>query len=120
MDLTAAINPVVQAGHAPRMTADSAGTLSAGFAERLADAQRTEDEAHDAARQLVGMSLILPLLKQARNDPFKSDLFHGGRGEEAFGGQWDQMIADRLAGRGAGGLVDALAARFAVGGASHG
>lgn len=75
-------------------------------------AEGTDDRVREVAEQLVGQALFLPLLKQARENPFKSDLFHGGRGEEAFGSQMDQTLADRLAQRDSIGLVDAIARRF--------
>lgn len=52
--------------------------------------------ARDAAEQLVASAFILPLLTQLRNDPFKSEMLHGGRGEEMFGQQLDTIIADRI------------------------
>lgn len=61
-----------------------------------------------AAEQLLAMAFYQPLLKQAREVPFKSDLFHGGFGEDAFGAQWDQAIAERLAKRDTSGLKQRL------------
>lgn len=60
------------------------------------DAQLRHAEAKQAAEQFVASSLIFPLLKQMQNDPFKTDLFHGGFGEDAFMQQWNQVIADRM------------------------
>lgn len=56
----------------------------------------TSDKAHKAAQQFVSSALILPLLKQMRSSTFKSDLFHGGQGEDAFGPQLDQILSDRI------------------------
>jgi Rod binding domain-containing protein len=61
-----------------------------------------------AAEQLLAMAFYQPLLKQAREVPFKSELFHGGFGEDAFGAQWDQAIAERLAKRDTSGLKQRL------------
>lgn len=66
----------------------------------------------DAADQLVATAFILPLLEQAREDPFKSDLFHGGRGEEVFGQQLDVIFADRITRSADFGLSDAIAQQF--------
>lgn len=52
-----------------------------------------------AAQQLVATTLIQPMLAQARQDPFKSELFHGGQGEEMFAAQLDTLLADRIAQR---------------------
>jgi len=75
-----------------------------GPAARAADA----DQARESAEQLIGMALILPLLKQARQSPFKSERMHGGFGEDAFASQLDQTLADRIAKRMGGQLVDAV------------
>lgn len=88
-----------------RLTA--AGRLaSAGmsFAEKLSRAavgesgklNATRCEARQAAEQLVATTLVQPLLQQMRNDPFKSDLMHGGFAEDAFGAQLDTQLADRI------------------------
>ncbi len=80
--------------------------------DRALDAARTQESQdarlREATEQLVGQALFLPLLKQARDTAFKSDLFHGGRGEEAFGAQLDMTLADRMARRDAQGLVDSI------------
>ena len=48
------------------------------------------------AGEVVGSAFFGTLLKMMRNDPFKGKYGHGGRGEEAFAGQLDGMIAERL------------------------
>jgi len=49
----------------------------------------------------VAQTFFGTLLKQMHDSPFKSDLFSGGRGGEAFGSLYDQHLAQRMA-RGAG------------------
>lgn len=66
----------------------------------------------DAARELVGITFVLPILKMVRQDPFKGDLFHGGQGEEMFGARMDEMLADRIASRMDTGLGDAIYRKF--------
>ncbi|MCE9590135.1 MAG: hypothetical protein K8S99_06390 [Planctomycetes bacterium] len=66
------------------------------------------DEAHRAAQQLVSSTLVLPILQQARKDPFKSELFHGGKGEDLFGANMDQIFADRITSASNFPLVDAV------------
>lgn len=70
------------------------------------------DEAREAADQLVATAFILPLLEQARNDPFKSEMFHGGRGEQIFGQQLDVIFADAITKSANFGISDALVRRF--------
>jgi len=95
---------------------------------RAASAFQRELEARDAAtdrtppseeqtvrraiEQLVAHALVLPLLKQVRDDPFKTPLMHGGMGEDMFGAQLDQIIADRLTGRANLPIVEAAYQRF--------
>ena len=52
-----------------------------------------------AAEQFVATALLTPLMAQVRDDPFKSEMFHGGFTEDAFMRQFDQIIADRLSKR---------------------
>ena len=43
-----------------------------------------------------------------RDDPFKTDLFHGGQGEEIFGQQLDTIYAERIVARADFSIVDAV------------
>lgn len=64
------------------------------------------------ARQLVSQTFFGTLLKQMRDSPFKSDLFEGGRGGQAFSGMFDQKLIDQMS-RGAGNkLVNAVVRKF--------
>ena len=78
---------------AAQATTDFAGVLAT--AQELDAA--AEDQARTAANQLVATALVQPILAEIRNSPFKSDLFHGGRGEEVFGQQLDTLLAERIA-----------------------
>lgn len=61
---------------------------------RLAPGKQAE--LRQAAEQFVSSAFVLPLLAQMRDDPFRSDLFHGGQGEDAFQSQLDTILADRI------------------------
>jgi Rod binding domain-containing protein len=61
------------------------------------DAASRRAEAREAANGLVSVTFLMPMLKMMREDPFKSEMFHGGRGEEIFGAQLDEVLADRMA-----------------------
>ncbi|MCC7349997.1 MAG: rod-binding protein [Phycisphaerales bacterium] len=50
-----------------------------------------------AAQKWVAQTFYGAMLKQMRNSPFKSELFSGGRGGEAFGSMLDQTLAERMA-----------------------
>src|SRR5256714_7359718 len=49
----------------------------------------------------VSQTCFGTLLKQMRESPFKSEVFNGGRGGEAFGALYDQKLSERMS-RGAG------------------
>ncbi|HEX8914799.1 MAG TPA: rod-binding protein, partial [Humisphaera sp.] len=64
------------------------------------------------AKQLINNTFFGPMLKQMRESPFKSKLFDGGRGGEAFGQMLDQKLVDQMS-RGAGKkLVSAVVRKF--------
>lgn len=64
----------------------------------------------------VAQTFFGQMLKQMRESPFKSDLFSGGRGGQAFAEMYDQELADHMA-RGAGSkLVNAIVGRIESGG----
>ena len=66
----------------------------------------------EQAQKWVAQTFYGTLLKQARNSPFHSKLFEGGRGGEAFGALFDQNMAEHMA-RGSGQkLVNAIARRI--------
>ena len=55
------------------------------------------DKLVKSARVWVAQTFYGEMLKQMRDSPFKSDLFNGGRGGEAFANQLDQKLAERMA-----------------------
>jgi Rod binding domain-containing protein len=66
----------------------------------------------EQTRTWVSQTFFGTLLKQMRDSPFKSELFSGGRGGEAFAGLQDQHLAEHMA-RGAGSkLVNGIVRRI--------
>jgi len=60
----------------------------------------------------VAQTFYGTLLKQVRQSPFRSKLFDGGRGGEAFGALYDQQIAEHMT-RGTGSkLVNSIVNRI--------
>ncbi len=107
----------------PQATHATAGGLSAldGFEvrfdqvlEKQSDKDAMRDELHGVAVQFVGMAFFFPMLQQARNNPFKTDMFHGGFAEDTFGNQMDLQLADRMAQRDTAGLVSAMVQRYSA------
>jgi Rod binding domain-containing protein len=68
----------------------------------------------EQAQRWVAQTFFGTLLKQIRNSPFKSEIFSGGRGGQAFGPLFDQNIVDRIA-HGAGSkLTQSIVRRIAA------
>ena len=77
-------------------TVPFAHLLSPNDAATNRHVQPQEDQAREAAAALVAFTLIKPLLAQARQDPFRADLFHGGFAEDTFGDQLDSIVAQQI------------------------
>ena len=73
----------------PHFTGGSLAALEKGPAKH--------DDARKQAQTFVSQAFFGTLLKQMRESPFKSELFSGGRGGEAFGSLYDQKLAERMA-----------------------
>jgi Rod binding domain-containing protein len=58
-------------------------------------------DARKQAEIFVSQAFFGTMLKQMRDSPFKSEIFDGGRGGQAFGSLYDQHLAERMA-KGAG------------------
>ena len=67
-----------------------------------------KEEILQAAQQLVASALVLPMLAQTRDSAFKSEMFHGGFSEDAFGSQLDTHLADRMVAKSNFSVVDAI------------
>lgn len=67
------------------------------------------------ADELVGATFFGPMLKMARDNPFKGTIGHGGRGEEIFGAQLDMALARRASSSWKSDLSDAICKRYAKG-----
>lgn len=93
------------------------GDRADGFQRLLQQESSNDDDKklREVAGQLVAQTFFVPLLKQARDSVFKIDMFHGGFGEDAFGSQLDQELADRMAMRNGVGLIDAIVDRYSAG-----
>src|SRR5688572_27570886 len=73
-------------------------TLAAAGLKSAADKHTLLTE---QAQKWVAQTFFGAMLRQMRNSPFKSDLFSGGRGGQAFQEMQDQHLAERMA-QGAG------------------
>lgn len=84
-----------------------------GDAGRYAQAPKGEhDQLVDKTRTWVAQTFFGTLLKQMRDSPFKSDLFSGGQGGQAFAQLQDQHLSEHMS-RGAGAkLVNGIVRRI--------
>lgn len=118
--LLPALSGATSSAQAPLQHMGSAPLSRAKFTDQLRTSiekldklgQDREQDARDAANQLVSMAFIKPLLAQTRESPFKSDMFHGGHGEEVFQQQLDSVLADRMAERLNVSIADAVYRKF--------
>jgi Rod binding domain-containing protein len=85
-------------------------TSHAGFLKGLKNgaAPTQHEQLRAGVQKWVGLTFFGTMLKQARQGPFHSNTFDGGRGGQAFGSMYDQQMAEHMA-RGAGNkLVNAI------------
>jgi hypothetical protein len=76
-------------------------------------APKTEHEKiEETARKWVAQTFYGTMLKQMRESPFKSDLFAGGRGGQAFSSLLDQHLADHMSRAAGSKLVNAIARKL--------
>jgi Rod binding domain-containing protein len=70
------------------------------------------DKVVETARKLVAQTFYGTMLKQMRNSPFKSEMFEGGRGGQAFAPLLDQHLAEHMARSSDSHLVNAIARKL--------
>jgi Rod binding domain-containing protein len=91
----------------PTLRAESART------DVIAAARLTpHGELQAQAQNLIGTTFFATMLKQMHDSPFKSDLFSGGRGGQAFSGLYDQHLAQRMASRSAAKLTRPIVKKY--------
>ena len=89
----------------------AAGDLA--HAARLAGPVQTQhDRIVGQTEKWVAQTFFGTLLKQMENSPFKSDLFSGGRGGEAFSSLYHQQLVDRMSRAAGDKLVNAIVRRI--------
>src|SRR5256885_11897325 len=74
--------------------------------------QTQHDQLVKQTQKWVAQTFFGTLLKQMEDSPFKSEMFSGGRGGQAFSSLYHQQLAERMS-RGAGGkLVNTIVRRI--------
>jgi len=82
--------------------------LKVAVDEPARDEQARQESLRKSSQQLVATTFVMPMLAQMREDPFKSDLFHGGQTEDIFGQQIDTILAERIVAKADFSIVDAV------------
>jgi hypothetical protein len=86
--------------------------IGAADANALADSVKnkkaSDEDVRAAFQEFVGKTFYGQLLKSMRQSMGKPAYFHGGRGEEVFQSQLDQLVVERIAETSAGSLADSL------------
>lgn len=70
--------------------------------------ESSKEVVQEAIEKLVATTLIQPIFSSMRDDPFRSDLFHGGLAEDMFGSQMDMMMSEQITKSANFGFVDVL------------
>lgn len=70
--------------------------FSASSSQAPPAASSSDAEAKELFQQFVGETLFGQMLKSMRKSVPKSAYFHGGRGEEIFQQQLDQILAEKM------------------------
>jgi len=101
---------VGSAGHAHSHAAQIGGRF---FTPHPKTTGKTDaDKQHDAlvkqTEKWVGQTFYGEMLKQMRNSPFKSKMFDGGQGGEAFQQMFDSKLAEKMSAGSGKKLVDAI------------
>lgn len=71
-------------------------------------------ELREKVGEFLGLTFFAPVLKQASNSVLKGKYGHGGRGEEVFRGQLNELLASRMGKSGRLGLTDGLMKRLST------
>jgi hypothetical protein len=72
------------------------------------DGKAADSEVREAFQEFVGKTFYGQLLKSMRKSVGKPAYFHGGRGEEVFRSQLDQIVVERISETSAGPLADSM------------
>ena len=82
--------------------------------------QTRYDQLVKQTQKWVAQTFFGTLLKQMEDSRFKSDLFSGGRGGQAFSSLYHQQLAERMAGAAGSKLVKSIVRSIETKGAKQG
>ncbi len=106
--------PVGSAGHAHSHAAQIGGRFFTPHAKSsgTTDADKQHDALVKQTQKWVGQTFYGEMLKQMRNSPFKSKMFEGGQGGEAFQQMFDSKLAEKMSTGSGKKLVDSIVDRI--------
>ena len=84
------------------------GTVNVADRLKPSAARSSDDVLTAKAREFVGLTFFAPLLDQASNSVLKGKYMHGGRGEQVFRGQLNELLAMRIGESSRLGIAEAL------------
>jgi len=96
MNVTSIDSSIWQSASSNQASASTPSELAAAALGTDAD-EASNDKLRDAFQSFVGETLFSQMLKSARKTQNKPAYFHGGRAEEMFQQQLDQVIAEKMA-----------------------
>ncbi len=94
--------------HAGLAVEQAAQLQAVADADAVNEANASDKELRAAFQEFVGKTFYGQLLKSMRKSIGKPAYFHGGRGEEIFRSQLDQIVVERIAETSAAPLADSM------------
>jgi peptidoglycan hydrolase FlgJ len=88
--------------HAPTSTTAAVTQAQLSSAAPKKDRAKTKAEFAEKFNEVLGQTMYGTILKEFRKTSHKTPYFNGGRTEEVFGQQLDQVLAEKMAHRDAG------------------
>ena len=82
--------------------------LASPLATRKQAAAQGSDELREAFQDFVGQTFFAEMIKACRSGQQPSAYFHGGRAEEIFQGQLDQVLSEELSKSSASKIADPM------------
>lgn len=89
--------------------------MAAGARLESAASEQPPDELREAFQDFVGQTFFSEMLKALRSTEQPSAYFHGGRAEEIFQGQLDQVLTEKLSEASADRFADPMFQLFQMG-----
>lgn len=84
------------------LNASPATTLAAAASVSKPHVKASKAEVQQKVHEVFAETMLSEMMKQIRKSSQKASLFSGGRGEEVFGPQLDQALAEKMSKKMAG------------------